>query len=104
MFDSEYRSRTLAFFGSSPEKGAQLKHAVLMAGLVRHNLQNIPVFNDFSFCIEAEDVNTGPVLVRIGGPNLMTVKDHQVAFCHGTLEANGLSGVVSRHSLEVLDK
>jgi hypothetical protein len=45
-----------------------------MAGLCRDNLQNIPVFNDFPDCIEAEDVDTGPVLVSIGGPNCITTK------------------------------
>ena len=83
---------------------AKLKHAVLMAGLGRNNLQNVPVFNDFSGFIEAKDVNAGPVLIRIGGPNLMTVKYHQVAFCHGTLEGNRFSRVLSRHSLEVFDE
>ena len=75
-----------------------------MAGLGRDNLQNVPVFNDFPGCFEAEDVDTGPVLVCIGGPNLVTMKYHQVAFCHGSLEGNRLPGVLSRHSLEIFDE
>ena len=75
-----------------------------MAGLGRDNLQNVPVFNDFPDFIEAKDVDAGPVLVRIGRPNLMTVKYHQVALCHGSLEGNRLPGVLSRHPLEVFDE
>ena len=61
-----------------PNLDAKLKHSVLMAGLCRDNLQNVPVFNDFPECIEAEDVYASPVLVRIGGSNLMTMKYHQL--------------------------
>jgi hypothetical protein len=75
-----------------------------MSSLGGDNLQNVPVFNDFSDFIEAEDVNAGPVLVRICGPKLMTVKYHQVAFCHGSFEGHRLAGVLSRHSLEVVDE
>ena len=75
-----------------------------MAGIGRDNLQNVPVFNDFPDCIEAEDVDAGPFLVRIGGPNLMTMKYYQVSFCHGSLKGNRLTGVLSRHSLEVFDE
>ena len=66
----------------TPKVGANLKHSVLMAGLGWDNLQNVPVFNDFSEFIEAEDVDAGPVLVRVSGPNLMTMKYHQIALCH----------------------
>lgn len=54
------------------EVGAWLKHAVLVAGLGGDNLQNVPVFNDVSGFIEAEDIDAGPVLVCIGGPNLIS--------------------------------
>ena len=73
------------FLQYSDNVGAKLKHSVLMASLGRNNLQNVPVFNDFPVCIKTENVYAGPILVRIGGPNLMTMKHHQVAFCHGSL-------------------
>ena len=89
---------------SSPAIEASLKHSVFMAGLGRDNLQNVPVFNDFPGCIEAKDIDAGPVLVRIGGSNLMTMKYHQVAFCHGSLEGHRLTGVLPRHSFKVFDE
>src|SRR5262245_16790050 len=69
-------ARGFAFWaGSNP--ALSLKHAVRICGLVGHDLQHVPVFDDLSVRIEAEDVDSRPDM--IARPVLAAMQDDEIA-------------------------
>ena len=62
------------------------------------------MLDDLANLVEAKDVDAGPVLVCIGRPNLMAVENYEIAFRDRALEGDFLSGVLSRHSFEILNE
>ena len=51
--------------------------------------------------VEAKDVDARPILVRIGGPLLVTVQDHQISSRDRAFEVHALARIVFGHALEV---
>lgn len=81
-----------------------LEHAVPVLGFRWNNLQDVPVLDDLSRFVEAEDVDACPVSVRARRPHLVAVQDHETAFGHRPLEEDLLAWELLCHSLEVLDE
>src|SRR3954451_18175000 len=69
-----------------------------------HRLQHVPVLDDLAGAVEAEDVDAGPVAVRIGRPHLVAVQHDEIAFGERALDAHALARVLVRHALEVRDE
>ena len=90
---------------SSASNSSILEHRIRVRGLVRDNLEHIPVLHDLSVGIQAEDVYAGPIPVLVGGPFLMTVQHHVVPFGNHPLERYVLAWVLLRvgNSIQVFD-
>ena len=84
------------------ELRVESEHAVGIDALIGHDLQDVPVFDDFALSIEAEDVHSGPDVIT--GPILAAMKDHVVAFGDYVFEFHELAGVIACGFLEISDE
>src|SRR5688572_14462342 len=60
------------------------------------------MLDDLAVLVEAEDVDTGELLVA--RPRLVAVEGHEVAVGQRSLELHPLAGILERHPLEVRDE
>jgi hypothetical protein len=67
-------ARGFAFWGRYSE------HPIGIDGLVGNDLQHVPVFDDLSVRVEAEDVHARPDV--IAGPVLAAMQDDEIALDH----------------------
>jgi hypothetical protein len=79
-----------------------LDHAVGIGRGIRHALDGVPMLDDLALLIQAEDVDSDPIIVA--GPFLAGVQHHVVAFGDGALEEHLLAGVILAQAGEVIDK
>ena len=54
--------------------------------------------------VEAKDVDTGPVSVQVGRPDLVTVDNHEIPLSDRSEETDPFAWVLSSHALKVLDE
>src|SRR5439155_12677943 len=66
------------------EPASILEHRVGVRGFIGNWLEHVPVLDDPSIVVEADDVNAGPV--PVAGPLLIAVDDDVVAFGDHRLE------------------
>src|SRR6267142_3751819 len=78
-----------------------LEHCVAVSRGIWHNLQHVPVLDDFAIVIQAKNIHTRPVSVFVGRPLLMAMQNHVVAFGENSFEVHMLARVLLRHPLEV---
>ncbi len=78
------------------------EHPVVVGRDVGDHLEDVPVLDDPAVVVEAEDVDSGVVVVA--GPTLVAVQHDQVAFGDGALELDVLAGVLRRHPVEAVDE
>ena len=55
----------------------------------------LQLLNDLSVFVEAKDVDTRPVLVRVGWPDLAAVKNHKLSFGDGAHNADLLTRILT---------
>ena len=79
-----------------------LKHRVRVRRCGGDELQDIPVLDELAALVEPKDVDL--CVVVVAGPALVTVEDAQVTFGNRPFELDALTGILSRHALEVLDE
>jgi len=80
----------------------ELEHAVRVRRFLRDDLQHVPVFNDFAFVIQSEDVNPGVVVVA--WPVLEAVKNNKLTLGNGSLDLDAFAWPLAGHSLEISDE
>src|SRR6266403_5258665 len=78
------------------------EHPVGICCVIGHDLQDVPVFDDFALSIETEDVHSGPDVIT--GPILAAMKDNVVAFGDYVFEFHALAGVIASGFLEIGDE
>src|SRR5439155_19851948 len=79
---------------------SSLEHRVGVRGLLGNWLKHVPVLDDPSLVVEAEDVDARPI--PVAGPLLIAVGDDVVALGDHAFELVLLAWVLASHSLEVL--
>jgi hypothetical protein len=77
---------------------APSEHGVVVARFIRHDLEDVPVFDDFAVFIHAENIDTRSILTR---PFLVTVQHDKVALSDGALKVHAPARVFLRHPLKV---
>jgi hypothetical protein len=78
------------------------KHGVLVGGCFRHDLQYIPVFDNFSILVQPKNVDARPIAVA--RPLLIAVENDVVALGDYSFEMHPLAGILPRHPLKVGDE
>ena len=78
------------------------EHSILGSADLRHFLQNVPVLHDHSRIIDTEYFD--PSVIEAARPDLVTIKDHHVAVGETSLDFDSLSGVLARHSFEIVNE
>jgi len=91
-----------AFFGPDTTSDMCLKHGVLVGRFAWHNLEHIPMFDDFATLIEPEDVDSG--IIMVSRPVLEAVQHHEIALRNGALELDAFAGIFARPALDAADK
>lgn len=79
-----------------------LIHGITAFRFTWHLLYSAPVLDDLAVVIEAKDINCNVLL--ISRPDLVSVKNHEIAFRNRAQELNLLVLIFSSHLLEVFNK
>src|SRR5262245_53934182 len=95
-------ARGFAFWARETRGHLLSEHPVRIGGLVRDDLQHVPMLDNPALRIEAENVDTGPDMVT--RPVLPAMQDDEIALGYHLHEFDALARVIPRGLLEIGDE